>query len=97
MLPVMPMEPTSPMPSRSSGTKAMDTPHLRMAMGSMPHQVLLSGGASVLRDVEADAAGGDGIEAGNGLQQLPLAAAGDAGNAQNLAGVGGEADVAAGA
>ena len=36
MLPVMPIEPTRPMPSRSSGTKLMATPLLRMSMGSMP-------------------------------------------------------------
>ena len=36
MLPVMPMEPTRPIPRRSSGTKLMATPLLRMSMGSMP-------------------------------------------------------------
>ena len=37
------------------------------------------------------AAGGDGVEARNGFQQLPLAAAGHAGHAQHLAGVDGKA------
>ena len=41
----------------------------------------------------ADAAGLHRLQAGNGLQQLLLSAAGDAGNAQDLAAVGGEGHV----
>ena len=40
-----------------------------------------------------DLAVGDGIQARNGLAQLPLAAAGDAGNAEDLPALGGEAHV----
>ena len=40
-----------------------------------------------------DAAGFDGIQTRNGLQQLALAGTGDARNAQHLAGVHGEADI----
>ena len=36
MLPVMPIEPTRPMPRRSSGTKDMAMPLLRISMGSRP-------------------------------------------------------------
>ena len=36
MFPVMPMEPTRPMPSRSSGTKAMATPAFLICMGVLP-------------------------------------------------------------
>ena len=82
MLPVMPMEPTRPMPSRSSGTKDMAMPCLRMSMGSMPTRFSVS---AVLRVVIGDGAVGNGIKTRDGLQQLPLAAAGHAGNAQHLA------------
>ena len=41
MLPVMPMEPTRPMPRRSSGTKDMAMPLLRMSIGSMPHELFV--------------------------------------------------------
>ena len=36
MLPVMPIEPTRPMPSRSSGTNDMEMPLLRIFIGSRP-------------------------------------------------------------
>ncbi len=38
-------------------------------------------------------AGGNGVEARNGLEQLALAAAGDARDAEHLARVDGEADI----
>ena len=83
----MPMEPTSPMPSRSSGTKAMATPQLadlqRRIMPTSSCSGRASGGIG-------NGAAGHGLEAGDGLQQLLLAAAGNAGDAQNLAAVGGE-------
>ena len=88
MLPVMPMEPTRPMPSRSSGTKDMAMPHLADVHGVHAHQLLR---LAVVGIVIGHAALGDGVEARDGLQKLPLAAAGNAGNAQHLAGVDGEA------
>ena len=36
MLPVMPIEPTRPMPSLSSGTKDIAIPFLRISIGSKP-------------------------------------------------------------
>ena len=42
IFPVMPIEPTRPMPSRSSGTKAMATPAFRICMGVLPTR--LAGG-----------------------------------------------------
>ena len=36
MFPVMPMPPTRPIPSRSSGTKAMATPACLICMGVLP-------------------------------------------------------------
>ena len=44
-------------------------------------------------DVIGHAAGGDGVEARNGFQKLPLAAAGHAGHAQHLTGVDGKAHI----
>ena len=43
MLSAMPMEPTRPMPSRSSGTKAMATPALLDLHGGLAHQLAEAG------------------------------------------------------
>ena len=50
-------------------------------------------GPVFLRVVEGDGSAFQRLQAGDRLQQFPLAAAGDAGNAQNLPAVGGKADI----
>ncbi len=67
MLSVMPMEPTRPMPKRSSGTKAMATPAFLICMGVLP----TSSEAGLPLRGEPDGALGHGVQARNGLQQLP--------------------------
>ena len=40
MFPVMPMEPTRPIPSRSSGTNAIATPAFLICMGVLPTRLV---------------------------------------------------------
>ena len=54
------------------------------------HQIF---GFTVLGVKVCNGAGGNGVKSGNGLQKLPLAAAGDTGNTENLTGVDREADI----
>ena len=42
MFPVMPMLPARPMPSRSSGTKAIVTPAFRICIGVLPTKLAVS-------------------------------------------------------
>ena len=49
MLPVIPMPPTRPIPSRSSGTKARDTPACLICMGVLPTRSKVSFPSGVYR------------------------------------------------
>ena len=73
--------PTSPMPSRSSGTKERDTPILRDLPRILSDQLLT--GSIILVDI-SDGSALRHLESGNRFQKLLLSAAGNTGDTEDL-------------
>ncbi len=90
MLPVMPIEPTNPMPSRSSGTNAIATPALFNLHRRLADDLAR---LAVDRGIDDGRAGGSRMQARDASEQLLLAGAGDARHAEDLTAHSGEGDV----